>query len=204
MKKHIITSLSVAIVLAVTVSCQPRPKEVQNVSTDPRDTVVSQNIKPDESGYADINGQKMYYDVYGKDEPLIALRGAYMNIPSMGDIIPMLAKTHKAYALEFQGHGRTNDIDRPITYPNLADDVAAFMDALVLKKADVATLEHTVALFRLLGGGVMGDMRHPLFDSRLAVLPATSHIAVIAQVDLLPAFIEPFLKGETPKGFFEE
>ncbi len=55
----------------------------------------------------------------------------------MGAIIPKLAETHKVYALEMQGHGRTTDIDRPITYPNLADDVAAFMDAVGLEKADV-------------------------------------------------------------------
>ncbi|MGE5798198.1 MAG: alpha/beta hydrolase, partial [Ignavibacteria bacterium] len=40
-------------------------------------------------------------------------------------------------------------------------------------------------------------------SSRLAILPATSHTAVITQIDLLHALIEPFLKGETPKGFFE-
>ncbi len=59
-------------------------------------------------------------------------------------------------------------------------------------------------MFRLLGGGVMGDMGRPLVASRLAILPATSHTAVITQVDLLDAFIEPFLKGETPKGFFDQ
>jgi len=64
-------------------------------------------------------------------------------------------------------------------------------------------LEHNVALFRLLGGGVMGDMGEPLPASRLAVLPATSHTAVIGQTELLHAVIEPFLKGETPKGMFE-
>ena len=69
--------------------------------------------------------------------------------------------------------------------------------------ADVVTLEHSVALFRLLGGGAMGDMGAPLPASRLAVLPATSHSAVITQPDLLHALIEPFLKGETPKGMFE-
>ena len=52
-------------------------------------------------------------------------------------IIPTLAKTHKVYALELQGHGRTTDINRPITYPNMADDVAAFMDAVGIEKADV-------------------------------------------------------------------
>ncbi|NRP73786.1 Tropinesterase [Ensifer psoraleae] len=258
-----------------------------------------------------VNGMLMYYEVSGEGDPLIVLHGAYMNIPSMGEIIPKLAETHKVYALELQGHGRTTDIDRPITYPNLADDVAAFMDAAGIKKADVfgysmgsaaglqlairhpekvnklvaasvaydaegwqpafkefipqmtvemflampfaeefrklaanpdgfpdlvkkliqlekepmaweadvkalktpvlivtgdadvATLEHSVALFRLLGGGVMGDMGKPLPASRLAVLPATSHTAVIKQPQLLHAFIEPFLKGETPKGMFE-
>ncbi len=76
------------------------------------------------SGYTTVNGMKMYYEVSGTGDPLIVLHGAYMNIPTMGAIIPTLAKTHKVYALEFQGHGRTTDIDRPITYPNLADDVA--------------------------------------------------------------------------------
>ena len=69
--------------------------------------------------------------------------------------------------------------------------------------ADVMTLEHSVSLFSLLGGGVMGDMGKPLPASRLAILPATSHTAVITQVDLLHGFIEPFLTGKTPKGFFE-
>jgi len=75
---------------------------------------------------------------------------------------------------------------------------------IIVGDADVVTLEHSTTLFRLLGGGVMGDMGNPLSESRLAVLPATSHTAVINQPDLLIAFIEPFLKGEIPKGFFEE
>jgi pimeloyl-ACP methyl ester carboxylesterase len=70
--------------------------------------------------------------------------------------------------------------------------------------ADVMTLEHSVALFRLLGGGVMGDMGKPLPASRLAILPATSHTAVITQTALLHAVIEPFLQGQTPKSMFEK
>src|SRR5690242_12683604 len=84
-----------------------------------------------------VNGMQMYYEVSGSGDPLIVLHGAYMNIPQMGAIIPRLAETHKVYAIEFQGHGRTTDIDRPITYPNLADDVAVFMDKVGLKKADI-------------------------------------------------------------------
>jgi pimeloyl-ACP methyl ester carboxylesterase len=75
---------------------------------------------------------------------------------------------------------------------------------IITGDADVATLEHSVALFRLLGGGGMGDMGKPLPASRLAVMPATAHTAVITQPDLLHAFIEPFLKGQTPKGMFEK
>src|SRR5688572_24697881 len=102
-----------------------------------------------------VNGMQMYYEVSGEGDPLVVLHGAYMNIPSMGAIIPELAKTHRVYALEFQGHGRTTDIDRPITYPNLADDVAAFMDKVGIAKADV---------FGYSMGSVAGlqlAMRHP-------------------------------------------
>ncbi len=267
-------------------------------------------------GYASVNGLKMYYEIHGQAVPetlpLIVLHGAYMNIPTMGAIIPRLAESRKVYAPELQGHGRTNDIDRPLTYPTLADDVALFMDTLGLDRADLfgysmgamvglqmairhpeklnklvaasgaydfegwqpefkaaipqmtvemfvnmplaedyrklapnpegfpalvkkmiqaqnapmawerevksiktpvliicgdsdgVTLEHCVAMFRLLGGGVMGDTGKPLPASRLAVLPGTSHTSVITQTDLLLGFIGPFLKGETAKGFFEQ
>ena len=74
---------------------------------------------------------------------------------------------------------------------------------IVTGDADVATLEHSVALFRLLGGGGMGDMGKPLPASRLAVLPATSHTAVITQTDLLLGLIEPFLKGTAPRSMFD-
>ena len=74
---------------------------------------------------------------------------------------------------------------------------------IIAGDADVMTLEHTMNMFRLLGGGIMGDMGKPLPASRVAIMPATSHTAVISQPDLLLAFIEPFLKGVTPKGFMQ-
>src|SRR5690606_11115616 len=74
-------------------------------------------------GRTEVNGMQMYYAASGQGDSMIVLHGAYMNIPTMGEIIPKLAETHRVYALEFQGHGRTTDIDRPITYQNLADDV---------------------------------------------------------------------------------
>ena len=103
----------------------------------------------------EVNGMQMYYEVTGAGEPLIVLHGAYMNIPSMGAIIPKLAETHRVYALEFQGHGRTTDIDRPITYQNLADDVAAFMDSAGLASADVFGYSMGA------GAGLQLAIRHP-------------------------------------------
>src|SRR5688572_28958933 len=84
-----------------------------------------------------VNGMQMYYEVSGEGDPLVVLHGSYMTIEAMGEIIPRLAETHRVYALELQGHGRTTDINRPITYPAMADDVAAFMDAVGLQRADV-------------------------------------------------------------------
>ena len=98
---------------------------------------------------------QMYYEVSGEGDPLIVLHGSYMNIPSMGEIIPKLAETNKVYALELQGHGRTTDIDRPITYPNLADDVAAFMDAVGIEKANVFGYSMGAA------AGLQLAIRHP-------------------------------------------
>nr|WP_206295704.1 hypothetical protein [Pseudohalocynthiibacter aestuariivivens] len=74
--------------------------------------------------------------------------------------------------------------------------------ALVKK---LIALEHSVALFRLLGGGMgdTGDMGQPLPGSRLAVLPTASHTAVIAQSNLTHAFIESVFQRETPKELFE-
>jgi pimeloyl-ACP methyl ester carboxylesterase len=77
---------------------------------------------------------------------------------------------------------------------------------IIAGDADVATPEHTVQMLRLLGGGAMGDDMgaKPLPASRLAIMPATTHTAVITQPDLLLAFVEPFLKGVTPKGMFAQ
>jgi pimeloyl-ACP methyl ester carboxylesterase len=68
--------------------------------------------------------------------------------------------------------------------------------------ADIIDHEHTLKMFRLLGGGVMGDQGKPLPEARLAILPGTSHTAIMGQTELLRALIEPFLGGETPKGWF--
>jgi pimeloyl-ACP methyl ester carboxylesterase len=114
----------------------------------------------------------------------------YRKLAPNPDGFPALAK--KLIALEHEPMAWEADV-KALKTPVL----------IIAGDADVVTLEHATALFKLLGGGAMGDMGKPLAASRLAVLPATSHTAVIGQVDLLHGFIEPFLTGKTPKGFFE-
>jgi pimeloyl-ACP methyl ester carboxylesterase len=90
-----------------------------------------------ESGYAPVNGMQMYYEIHGTGEPLLLLHGAYGTIDMWGAILEGLAADHQVIAVEFQAHGHTADIDRPIRYETLGEDAAAFMDELGIAQADV-------------------------------------------------------------------
>jgi pimeloyl-ACP methyl ester carboxylesterase len=90
------------------------------------------------TGYVHVNGLAMYYEIHGKGQPLVLLHGAFSGIgTSFGRILPGLAKTRKVIAFELQGHGRTADIDRPLTVEGMADDVAAALPELGIEQADV-------------------------------------------------------------------
>jgi pimeloyl-ACP methyl ester carboxylesterase len=255
------------------------------------------------SGYVPVNELKMYYEVHGEGQPLVLLHGAFSAIgTSFGKILPGLAEKRQVIAFELQGHGRTADIDRPLTLEGMAEDVAAALPQLGIDRADLLgysnggsvalhfatrypemvrklilmsigyklsgvhpglmegmgemkpemmygsmwheeymriaprpedfnrlfekktemdrqikdfsdeairelrapTLlmigdsdlirpEHAVEFFRLLGGGVFGDMPPGLPDSRLAILPATSHVGMADRADWLVPMINEFL-----------
>jgi pimeloyl-ACP methyl ester carboxylesterase len=99
---------------------------------------VSAQQKPT-TGYAPVNGLKMYYEIHGSGEPVVLLHGAFMAITddNWSVLIRELAKTRKVIAVEMQGHGRTADIKRDITYENLSDDVAVLLDYLKIPNADI-------------------------------------------------------------------
>lgn len=127
--------------------------------------MVNENTKPTESDYADVNGLKMYYEVYGEGKPLVLLHGSYMTIPlNWSHIIPLLVEDRKVIAVEMQGHGRTKDTAREFSYENLADDISALLKHLKLDEADV--------LGYSMGGGVAFQfaVRHPEQLRRLVVL----------------------------------
>ena len=98
-----------------------------------------QQIKPSGSGYAPVNGIKVYYEVYGGGKPLVLLHGAFYTIDmNWGQLIPELSKTRKVIAIEMQGHGHTPFSDRELSITTLASDVEKVMDYLKIDSADVA------------------------------------------------------------------
>ena len=117
--------------------------------------------------YAEVNGLNMYYEIHGTGQPLVLLHGAYMTIDLMGEVVPALAETRQVIAVELQGHGRTADIDRPLTYEQMADDIAALLRHLVIEKADVFGYS--------MGGGVAFQVaiRHPEVVRKLVVASAS-------------------------------
>ena len=99
----------------------------------------AQQLKPLTSGYAPVNGIKVYYEVYGKGQPIILLHGAFYTINmNWGQLIPELSKTRKVIAIEMQGHGHSPYSERKLDLVTLASDVEKVMDYLKIDSADVA------------------------------------------------------------------
>lgn len=267
---------------------------------------LSTETQQSAGNYVLVKDLKMYYEIHGEGQPLVLLHGAFSAIgTSFGKLIHGLSKTRQVIAFELQGHGRTADIDRPMTLEAMADDVAAALQQLGIEQADVfgysmgagvalhfalrhpellrklvlasvtynmnglhpglmdglgqmkpemmhgspwheeyirlaprpedfsrlfekktqmdqqikdiseeairaitaptfliigdsdiVRPEHAVEMFRLLGGGIMGDTPVGLPNSQLAVLPGTSHVTVVDRADWLVSMIDRFL--DTP------
>jgi pimeloyl-ACP methyl ester carboxylesterase len=119
------------------------------------------------TGYAQIGELRMYHEIHGRGTPLVLLHGAYMTIDLMGPLLPELAKTRQVIAVELQGHGHTADIDRPLTYEQMADDTATFVRTLDVDRADVFGYS--------MGSGVALQLaiRHPNVVRKLVVASAS-------------------------------
>jgi pimeloyl-ACP methyl ester carboxylesterase len=116
---------------------------------------------------APVNGLQLYYEEHGSGHPLVLLHGGLHTIDlSFGALIPLLAASHRVIAVELQGHGRTADIDREPTYPDLAADVVGLLDHLGVERADVFGFS--------LGGLVAVELglRHPNRVGRLVLAAA--------------------------------
>ncbi len=172
------TTLRFAVIVAVPIvigmlSCQPennreQQKEHDQTSTPSKDTVSNQPIKPSVNGYADVNGLKMYYEVYGEGKPIVLIHGAFMTIPmNWSNVIPVLAKDHKVIVAEMQGHGRTKDIAREMSCEGMANDVSGLLKMLKIDSADI--------LGYSMGGSVAFQfaVRHPEQLRRLVILSSS-------------------------------
>jgi pimeloyl-ACP methyl ester carboxylesterase len=144
------------------------------------------------TGYAPVNGLKMYYEVHGSGEPVVLLHGSFMTITNnWAGWIGELSKTRKVIAIEMQGHGRTADIKREFSYENLADDVAALLDHLKIPSADLIGYS--------LGGGVAMQcaIRHPdKVRKVVSISAAFRHDGLVKEaVDAFPKLTPETFKG---------
>ena len=168
--KATVSILTILIVLAGVAMGQPKPT----------------------SGFAPVNGLKMYYEIKGTGEPVVMLHGAFMAITDeWRGWVDELAKTHKVIAVEMQGHGRTADIDRDMTFENLSDDVAGLLEYLKIERADIVGYS--------LGAGtaMMTAIRHP---EKVRKVVSISHPIrrdgwVQAANDFWPNFSLEMMKG---------
>ena len=117
--------------------------------------------------FADINGLRLYYEIHGSGRPLVLLHGGLLTIDFMfGPMLPKLAAHRQVIAVELQGHGRTADAGRTMSFDQLAEDVAALLAHLGIPEADV---------FGFSLGGLVGwslVMLHPEVVGRLVVASA--------------------------------
>jgi pimeloyl-ACP methyl ester carboxylesterase len=124
-----------------------------------------------ETGFAPVNGLQMYYELHGSGgTPLLLLHGGLFNIDlQFSELIPGLAATRQVIAVDFQGHGRTNDIDRPLASTHLASDVVGLLQHLGVTQADVFGFS--------VGGATALDLaiRHPGLVRKLIVSSASFH-----------------------------
>ncbi|WP_037062964.1 alpha/beta fold hydrolase [Pseudonocardia acaciae] len=119
------------------------------------------------SGYAPVNGLNMYYEIHGAGEPLVLLHGALMTLDEFGPLLTALARDRQVIAVELQAHGRTADVDRPLSYQQMADDIAGLLYFLNIARADVMGYS--------MGGGValQTAIRHPGMVRKLVVASAS-------------------------------
>ena len=118
-------------------------------------------------GYSEVNGIKMYYEIYGQGRPLVLIHGGGSTIQStFGRAIPLLAEHRQLIAVELQAHGRTSDREKEVTFEQDADDVTTLLTNLKVDKAD---------FFGFSNGGttaVQIAIRHPAIVDKLILASA--------------------------------
>jgi pimeloyl-ACP methyl ester carboxylesterase len=117
--------------------------------------------------YAQVNGIKMYYEIYGEGQPLVLIHGGGSTMhTSFGRIMPHLAKTHMVIGVDLQNHGHTSAREIPETFEQDADDVAALLTQLNMSNANVVGFSNGGSTTLQLG------IRHPQLVNKLVAISA--------------------------------
>jgi pimeloyl-ACP methyl ester carboxylesterase len=149
------------------------------------------------TGYAPVNGLRMYYEVHGGPDPapggnpVLLLHGAYMTTGDFGPLLPGLARDRRVVVPDLQAHGRTGDADRPVTYEGLADDAAALLAHLGVPRVDVVGFS--------MGGAAALQLaiRHPDVVGSVAVISASHAYSGMQQelMDMIPTITPEMFAG---------
>lgn len=154
----------------------------------------AQKVKPSSSGYAPVNGTKIYYEIYGEGIPIILLHGAFYTIDlNWSQLIPELSKTRKVIAIEFQGHGHSPFSERQLSLTNFASDVQKVMDYLKIDSADVAGYS--------MGGSVAYEfaVQNPKRVRKLVIISSTyKNTGWIPSVNVGFKNLDPSIFDNTP------
>jgi len=144
----------------------------------------TRTVTPVKTGFAPVNGLNLYYEIHGAGAPLVMLHGGLSSTETLDAILPALSQGRKVIAVDLQGHGRTADIDRPLSCEAMADDMAALLKHFGIEKADFMGYS--------LGGDVVlrTAIQHPEVVRKLVVVSAAfkrdgfypSAVAAMAQL----------------------
>lgn len=141
------------------------------------------------TGYKKVNGLNMYYEMHGRGEPLVLLHGEFATAGMFFALLPDLAKTRQVIIVEQQAHGHTADIDRPLSFAQMADDTAELLKQLGINQTDI---------FGYSGGGTVAlqlAIRHPDLVRKLALA------STVYDTNGVYPFILEGLRHPSPDGF---
>jgi pimeloyl-ACP methyl ester carboxylesterase len=138
--------------------------------------------KPVQSGYAPVNGIRIWYASFGHGDPVLLLHGGLANADYWGNQVRALEKHYRVIVMDSRGHGRSTRDARPFGYDLMASDVLALMDFLNIRKA---------AIVGWSDGGIIGldiAIHHPERLSKLFAFAANSDPSGVKDVSQSPVF----------------